>query len=49
MSKILDKILLWLVYRRWRKVHRTTTDNIQYPKRRQVYEAMIWEIKTNNI
>ena len=51
--KILDKILLFLIYRRWnklgKKVNGTTFLSSDYAKRRKSYESLMWEIRKNDL
>ena len=51
--KILDKILLYLIYRRWSKlsgkIDGKTFLSSDYAKRRKVYENLMWEIRKNDL
>ena len=51
--KILDKLLLLLVYRRWNKLSKKidgkTFLSSDYAKRRKIYENLMWEIRKNDL
>ena len=51
--KILDKILLYLIYRRWRKLKEKidgkTFLSSDYAKRRKHYESLMWEVRKNDL
>ena len=53
ISRFLDKVLLWLIYRRWRmlgkKIDGKTFFSSDYAKRRKSYESMMWEIRKNDL
>lgn len=51
--KFLDRILLYLIYRRWNKLSKKidgkTFLSSDYAKRRKAYESLMWEIRKNDI
>jgi hypothetical protein len=51
--KFLDKLLLFLIYRRWgklsKKIDGKTLLSSDYAKRRKSYESLMWEIRKNDI
>jgi hypothetical protein len=51
--KILDKILLYLIYRRWTKlsgkIDGETFLSSDYAKRRRTYENLMWEVRKNDL
>lgn len=53
INRFLDKVLLWLIYRRWgmlrRKINGKTFLSSDYAKRRRVYEALMWEVRKNDL
>ena len=53
INKIMDKVLLYLIYRRQRKlsdkIDGKTFLSSDYAKRRRTYEYMVWEIKKNDL
>lgn len=52
-DKILDKVLLYLIYRRWRKlankIDGKTFLSSDYAKRRKSYETLMWEVRKNDL
>ena len=47
MSKLLDKLLEYLIRRRWKTLWDRCSDSKEYAIRRKKYEGMIWELKQN--
>jgi len=47
VDKILDKILKYLIIRRWKTLWYRCSDNKEYAIRRKRYEGIIWELKQN--
>ncbi len=47
MSRVIDKILIYLIRRRWKTLWYRCSDNKEYAIRRKRYEAMIWELNQN--
>ena len=52
-DKIMDKVLLYLIYRRWRKLSNKidgkTFLSSDYAKRRKHYESLMWEVRKNDL
>ena len=53
INRFLDKVLLWLIYRRWRmlskKIDGKTFLSSDYAKRRKSYESLMWEVRKNDL
>jgi len=53
MNKILDKILLYLIYKRWRRLYKSLANgnitNMEYAIRRKYYESLMWEVRRNDL
>jgi len=53
LYSLLDKVLLWLIYRRWRmlgrKIDGKTFLSSDYAKRRKSYESLMWEVRKNDL
>ena len=53
MNRFLDKVLLWLIYRRWgmlgKKIDGKTFLPSDYAKRRKSYESLMWEVRKNDL
>ena len=47
MSKLLDKLLEYLIRRRWKTLWDRCSNSKEYAIRRKKYEGMIWELKQN--
>jgi hypothetical protein len=47
VDKILDKILIYLIIRRWKTLWYRCSDNKEYAIRRKRYEGIIWELNQN--
>jgi hypothetical protein len=47
MSRIIDKILIYLIRRRWKTLWYRCSDNKEYTIRRKRYEGIIWELNQN--
>ena len=47
MSRIIDKILIYLIRRRWKTLWYRCSDNKEYSIRRKRYEGIIWELNQN--
>ena len=47
MNKIIDKILIYLIRRRWKTLWYKCSDNKEYAIRRKRYEGIIWELNQN--
>jgi len=49
----LDKVLLWLIYRRWGMLGKKIDGKIflssDYAKRRKCYESLMWEVRKNDL
>lgn len=53
INRFLDKVLLWLIYRRWgmlgKKIDGKTFLSSDYAKRRKSYESLMWEVRKNEL
>jgi hypothetical protein len=47
MGRMMNKILIYLIRRKWKTLWDRCSDSKEYAIRRKKYEGMIWELNQN--